>query len=166
MAGIGKTYLVAHFVENYADNNSVIWQDCATSNQLEQVLVSLSEFFKMHFADTELWQLLRNPLASEQHKLSIVAKVIDKHKCFLVWDNFDAKTNQSLMPLLLTLNKLLRQGKLIITTREFFDTKEVFNPVFQYVVPPMSQSIGLEFMRAYLSRLSLLPCSGKCDQVQ
>ncbi len=155
MAGIGKTYLVAHFVETQSEDNNVLWQDCVTSNQLEQVLVSLSDFFKAHFGENELWQLLRTPLASEQHKLSVVAKVIDKYKCFLVWDNFDAKTNLSLMPLLLTLNKLLRQGKLVVTTREFFDINEAFNPIFQYIIPPMSQEVGLEFIRAYLNKLGL-----------
>jgi len=113
MAGIGKTYIVAHFVETQSENTTVLWQDCASSNQLEQVLVSLSEFFKTQFDDTELWQLLRNPLANEQHKLDVVAKAIDKHHGYLIWDNFDAKANQSLLPLLLTLNKMLRQGKLI-----------------------------------------------------
>jgi len=155
LAGIGKTYLVAHFVEAQAENATVLWQDCASSNQLEQVLVRLSEFFKAHFDDTELWQLLRNPLANEQHKLGAVAKTIDKYHCYLVWDNFDAKVNQSLMPLLLALNKMLRQGKLVVTTREFFEINNAFNPIFQYVIPPMSQEVGLEFMRAYLNQLSL-----------
>jgi len=64
MAGIGKTYLVAHFAETQPDTKPVLWQDCSTFSQLEQVLLSLSEFFKAQFDDIELWQLLRNPLAS------------------------------------------------------------------------------------------------------
>lgn len=155
IAGIGKTYLVAHFIETQAENNPVLWQDCASSNQLEQVLVSLSEFFKARFDDTELWQLLRNPLANEQHKLGTVTKIIDKYHCYLVLDNFATEANQSLMPLLLTLNKMLRQGKLVVTTREFFEINGAFNPIFQYVIPPMSQEVGLEFMRAYLDKLGL-----------
>lgn len=133
----------------------MLWQDCSTSNQLEQVLLSLSEFFKAQFDDTELWQLLRNPLVNERNKLSVVAKVIDKYQCFLVWDNFDARINQPLIPLLMTLNKLLRQGKLIITTREFLEINEAFNPIFQYVVPSMSLEVGLKFMRAFLDKLGL-----------
>ena len=155
MAGIGKTYLVAHFVEIQTDTKPVLWQDCSTFSQLEQVLLSISEFFKAHFDDTELWQLLRNPLANEQYKLGAAAKAIDKYHCYLVWDNFDAKANQSLLPLLLTLNKMLRQGKLVITTREFFEINGAFNPIFRYVIPPMSQEVGLDFMRAYLNTLGL-----------
>ena len=147
--------MVAHFVETQAESKTVLWQDCVPSNQLEKVLVSLSEFFKAHFDDVELWQLLRNPLANEQQKLSVVAKVIDKYECFIVWDNFDAKTNQSLMPLFFALNKLLRQGKLIVTTREFFEIAEAFNPIFQYVVPAMSPEVGLKLMKAYLNKLGL-----------
>jgi tetratricopeptide (TPR) repeat protein len=155
IAGIGKTYLVAHFAESQPDTKPVLWQDCSTFSQLEQVLLSLSEFFKAQFDDIELWQLLRNPLTNDQNKLSAVAKVIDKYHCFLVWDNFDAKINQPLIPLLLTLNKLLRQGKLIITTRGFFEITEAFNPIFQFIVPSMSPKIGLELMKAYLSKLGL-----------
>ncbi len=155
IAGIGKTYLVAHFAEAQPDTKPVLWQDCSTFSQLEQVLLSLSEFFKAQFDDIELWQLLRNPLANEQNKLSAVAKAIDKHHYLLVWDNFDAKINQPLIPLLLTRNELRRQGKLIITTREFFEITEAFNPILQYIVPSMSPEIGLELMKAYLNKLGL-----------
>jgi tetratricopeptide (TPR) repeat protein len=155
IAGIGKTYLIAHFLEIQTDTKPVLWQDCSTSNQLEQVLLSLSDFFKAQFGDAELWQLLRNPLANEQNKLSTVAKIIDKYQCIFVWDNFDARINQSLIPLLLTLNKLLRQGKLIVTTREFFEIAEAFNPIVQYVVPSMSPEVGIELMKAYLNKLGL-----------
>jgi tetratricopeptide (TPR) repeat protein len=155
MAGIGKTYLVAHFAETQPDTKPVLWQDCPTFSQLEQVLLNLSEFFKAQFDDIELWQLLRNPLSNEQSKLSAVAKAIDKYHCFLVWDNFDTKINQPLIPLLLTLNKMLRQGKLIITTREFFEITEAFNPIFQCVVPSMSPKVGFELMKAYLNKLGL-----------
>ena len=155
LAGIGKTYLVAHFIESRKQDYTTIWQDCVSANQLEQVLVSLAGFFSARFGDNELWQLIRNPTGNEQSKLDSVANSIDKNWCLVVWDNFDAKNNQSLLPLIQTLNKLLHQGRLIITTREFFDLNEAFNPIYRYIVPPMSQDMALEFMRFYLSKLGL-----------
>jgi tetratricopeptide (TPR) repeat protein len=72
-----------------------------------------------------------------------------------VWDNFNAKDNQTLIPVILMLNKFLRQGRLIVTTREFFELSEVFNPIYKYIVPPMPQHMALEFMRFYLNKLGL-----------
>ncbi|TAK11091.1 MAG: ATP-binding protein [Anaerolineae bacterium] len=155
IAGIGKTYLVAHFAEKLQREYAILWQDLTSASNPEQILLSIAEFLKISFEDEILWEALRNPTLNEVQKLTIAANSLDKHGCLVVWDNFDLDSNLGLVPLVLTLNRVLRIGRLIVTTREFFELGDAFNPIFRFTVQPMVQDVGVVLMRHYMNKLGL-----------
>ena len=155
MPGIGKTYITARFIEIHYKSQYVLWQDWNASNQLEQFLIRLAEFFISRFNDNSLMNLLKTPSESEQRRLDVAVSLVDKHNCCIIWDNFDVDINHSVLPLLLAFSKSLRVGKLLITTRKFFDLHKAINPISRVVVPRMSQDAGLELMMFYLDKLGL-----------
>lgn len=155
MAGIGKTYLVAKFVDSLGKDRSVVWVDCSIYGQLEQVLVRLAEFVRDRFADDTLTQALQSPSLDSARRIEITVSALDDHHCVLVWDDFSREENRLLIPLLISCNQALRSSELLITTREWIQVEGLLNPVYQLKVPSLSQDASIRLMRHYLDLLGL-----------
>lgn len=155
MAGIGKTYLVAKFVDSLSKDTPVVWLDCSIYEQLEQVLARLAEFISDRFADDTLTQALQSPSLDSARRIEIAVSVLDNHHCVLVWDNFSHEKNRLLMPFLTSCNQALRSSELLIITREWIQIEGLLNPIYHLTVPSLSQDASIRLMRHYLDALGL-----------
>jgi tetratricopeptide (TPR) repeat protein len=149
IAGIGKSYLAAKFAQGLKGTHPVLWLNCEPNVQLEYYLTELAHIYELDFDDSSLLEVLRLPNASKTQRITSAAAAWDQYCCLVVWDGFDLAANQSFLPLLIACSRQLKQGKLLITTREWEDRDDLFNPL--RCLPPLSRlnrEAGIELMQA------------------
>lgn len=155
LAGIGKTYLMAQFVKRFGERYPVLWLDCDSSSQLEHVLGMLANSLDQRFGDSTLVQVLRSPHTTEVRRVEAAVAALEKHKCIFVWDGFDQNENQSLLSLLTLCNRVLRDGKLLVTTRESVDLGGLLNPPHRLTLSRLDKESGIGLMHHFLDQLGL-----------
>ncbi|MBI5032461.1 MAG: hypothetical protein HZB51_18200 [Chloroflexi bacterium] len=155
LAGIGKTYLISKYVEGLDISWKVLWFDCGQYGQIEKALLRIAEFLSFTFGDETLLTLLKSPLINLERQVEVAAKICDKYQCTLVWDSFDPEKHTALFPLFRECNRLFQAGKLLITARTSFEFSAATNPIYNLIVPPLTQQEGIELLRYYFLRLGL-----------
>jgi tetratricopeptide (TPR) repeat protein len=153
ISGIGKTYLVAECVQRQVGKFPVFWLDCERFTNLEQFLAQLASVFSTRFNNSELSNLLREPNVTEAQRISAAISILDEKSCILVWDGFSQFINKTFLPFIEICSRDLKQGRLFITTREWSDPNNLFNPT--YCLPPLSRldkDAGLRLMQELCPR--------------
>jgi tetratricopeptide (TPR) repeat protein len=153
--GIGKTALAAKLAQQLDNQYSVLWLDCESYSQFEQVIVKIASFLSMRFGDHHLSTALKLPNTDSNYYASIAVADLCKHHCLFIWDQFECRKNQSLIPLLKLSSQLGQQSKLLITTQEWSFTPELLNPPLLITISELSWQESLSLMRYHAHRLEI-----------
>jgi tetratricopeptide (TPR) repeat protein len=150
IAGMGKTYLVAQFVQRLRETHPIIWLECQPHLQLEQFFTGFAQYMTTHFDDPGVFDVLRLPTSDQTQRAKAFVDAVNRHVCLLIWDSFDQQDNSSFLPLLELCSRQLQQGKLLITTRQWAHTEEYdwFN--VPSVLPPLyrlDEEAGIRLMQ-------------------
>lgn len=153
--GIGKTALAAKLAQQLDNQYSVLWLDCESYSQFEQVIVKIASFLSMRFGDHRLSAVLKLPNIDRNYYAAIATDGLCKHHCLSIWDQFECKRNQSLIPLLKLSSQLGQQSKLLITTQEWSLTPELLNPPLLITLSDLSWQESLSLMQYHAQRLGI-----------
>lgn len=148
IAGIGKSYLAAQFVYELREMFSVIWLSFEPQTSLEHFLGGLAQHFKNTFDEESLLGAIQVRNVSESERIKVAVKLLDNYSCLLVWDNFSQSINRSFLPFLTACSHQLENGRLLITTKEWFELENSFNVPRQ--IPPLTSlkaKDGIELMQ-------------------
>ncbi|WP_008309303.1 ATP-dependent transcriptional regulator [Leptolyngbya sp. PCC 6406] len=138
ISGIGKSTLAAKLAQQMNEEHPVLWLNCEIYGQLEKIIVKISSFLANRFADQSLSRALQISKLDENDRCEMAVNALRRYKCLMVWDQFDQKYNNSLIPLLKIISQLGHNIKLLITTQEWYPIHELLNPPRVFTVESLS----------------------------
>ncbi|MEX0313643.1 MAG: hypothetical protein AB3N18_05660 [Allomuricauda sp.] len=134
ISGIGKTILVAHFLDSIK-NYKVFWVKCDITDSKELFLVSFSRFLNQNFNDNSLEICL-----SEKDERIIENRLIHILKEYSICLVFDALngSNHNLYSYTQIFGENLTNSKVVVTTTQDFNILNWSNPAFKTSIKGVS----------------------------
>lgn len=155
IAGIGKSYLVSKLIKEKFETFPIIWLDLSNDTMFKTILINIAYFLKDEFDDIELLRTIKLPILYE-NKIETAISLIEKYKCLIIFDNFSFKQNYSLIPFLLACNKLLVNGKIIITSKKALEIQDFLNVPFQITLKGLNKENSIALIKYYSNQFNLV----------